>query len=191
MVDELFELFGKKRENYLIVVSLPLTCHYYFSAGTNIKAWSDKNRFLDEVESVGLNEDLVENFLEKQSFLYTHRADFFPFNFIHKPSIYIGKTGQNWVAETAKARSVIINIIKHVFNLYVEQFIETEGKPLNCAPVRLMVHCMVTAVIHQWLHLCGIQISVVPIKTFTLREEVCIQVVAFRFVWHQQKLWMV
>jgi phytoene desaturase len=94
LVDELFELFGKKREDYLKLVSLPMTCNYYFPDGTNLKAWSDKNRFLDEVQLAGLNKDLVETYLEKQSFLYTHTADFFLFNSIHKPSTYIGEAGQ-------------------------------------------------------------------------------------------------
>lgn len=94
LVDELFTLFGKKREDYLKVVSLPMTCNYYFPDGTNLKAWSDKGRFLDEVQSTGLNKDLVEHFLEKQAFLYNNTADFFLFNSIHKASTYIGEAGQ-------------------------------------------------------------------------------------------------
>jgi diapolycopene oxygenase len=64
LVDELFELFGKKREDYLRVITLPMTCNYFFSDGLNLKAWSDKARFLDEVGKTGVKREKVEQYLE-------------------------------------------------------------------------------------------------------------------------------
>ncbi|WP_368731515.1 hypothetical protein, partial [Desulfonatronum sp. SC1] len=94
LVDELFGLFNKRLADYLGVVSLPVTCHYHFADGHSIKAWSDKVRFLDELAGCNVSREAVESYLEKQAFLYTHTADFFLFNSIHKPSTYIGPAGQ-------------------------------------------------------------------------------------------------
>jgi phytoene desaturase len=94
LVDELFELFGKKRTDYLKVVTLPMTCNYFFSDGLNLKAWSDKEQFLNEVEKTGVKRDKVERYLDKQSFLYKHAADVFLFKSIHKLSTYTSAAGR-------------------------------------------------------------------------------------------------
>lgn len=94
LVDELFGLFNKRLADYLAVVALPVTCHYHFTDGQSIKAWSDKERFLEELAGCNVSRDVVENYLERQAFLYRHTADFFLFNSIHKPSTYIGPAGQ-------------------------------------------------------------------------------------------------
>ncbi|TCO09851.1 1-hydroxycarotenoid 3,4-desaturase CrtD [Natronoflexus pectinivorans] len=94
LVEELFALFGKRMEDYLGVVELPMTCNYFFPDGKIIKAWSNRDKFLDEVQNSGVSRQVVEEYLEKQSFLYTHTADFFLFNSIHKPSTFVGDAGK-------------------------------------------------------------------------------------------------
>ena len=94
LIDELFALHGKKRDDYLKVVSLPVACNYFFPDGTSLKAWTDKDRFLREVQSVGMDSKRLEEYLARQSFLYGHTADFFLFNSIHKVSTYTGEAGR-------------------------------------------------------------------------------------------------
>lgn len=94
LVYELFTLAGRNPKNYLDVVELPVTCNYFFPDGKNIKAWSDHDKFVNEVVESGIERDVIENYLEKQSFLYTHTSDFFLFNSIHKISTYVGTAGQ-------------------------------------------------------------------------------------------------
>jgi phytoene desaturase len=94
LVFELFGLFNKKATDYLDVVDLEMTCNYFFPDGSNLKAWSDKARFIDEVQKTGVEATVIENYLEKQSFLYRYTSDFFLFNSIHKPSTYVGEAGQ-------------------------------------------------------------------------------------------------
>ena len=94
LIDELFALHGKKRDDYLKVASLPVACNYFFSDGTSLKAWTDKDRFLREVQSVGMDSQRLEEYLARQSFLYEHTADFFLFNSIHKVFAYTGEAGR-------------------------------------------------------------------------------------------------
>jgi len=94
LIAELFNLFGKQLYDYLQVKELDITCDYYFPDGTNLKAWSDKQKFIDEVVKSGISAPVIENYLEKQSFLYRYTSDFFLFNSIHKISTYVGEAGQ-------------------------------------------------------------------------------------------------
>jgi phytoene desaturase len=94
LVDEIFTLFGKKRADYLNYIDLPVTCNYFFSDGANLKAWSNKDRFIEEAANCGVDSIVIEEYLQKQAFLYNNTADFFLFNSIHKPSTYVGKAGQ-------------------------------------------------------------------------------------------------
>lgn len=94
LIDELFALHGKNREDYLNVVSLPVACNYYFPDGTNLKAWSSQDRFLQAVQSAGLDSFQLKEYLARQSFLYEHTAGFFLFNSIHKIVTYTGEAGR-------------------------------------------------------------------------------------------------
>jgi phytoene desaturase len=94
LVYELFALAGRNPKGYFEVIDLPVTCNYFFPDGKNIKAWSDHNKFVNEVVESGIARDVIENYLEKQSFLYNHTSDFFLFNSIHKVSTYFGEAGQ-------------------------------------------------------------------------------------------------
>ena len=94
LVNELFALAGRNPNDYLEVKELPVTCNYYFADGKNIKAWSKREKFIDEVVGSGISRKVIEDYLEKQSFLYNHTSDFFLFNSIHKVSTYIGDAGQ-------------------------------------------------------------------------------------------------
>ena len=94
LVTELFELHGKKASDYLDVVELDMTCNYFFPDGTNLRAWSDRDRFVEEVANAGFEAQVLENYLERQSFLYRFTSNFFLFNSIHKPSTYVGEAGR-------------------------------------------------------------------------------------------------
>jgi phytoene desaturase len=94
LVMELFELFGKKWDDYIEVVELPMTCNYFFPDGYNLKAWSIKEMFLNEITRSGLDAVVVEKYLEKQSFLYKNTSDFFLYNSIHSFSSFTGEAAK-------------------------------------------------------------------------------------------------
>ncbi len=94
LIEELFVLAGKKSSDYLEILPLDTTCNYFFPDGSNLKAWSNKDRFASECEMFGMSRKVVDRYLDRQSFLYQNTADFFLFNSIHRPSTYVGKAGQ-------------------------------------------------------------------------------------------------
>ncbi len=91
---ELFELSGKKASDYIDIVNLPLTCNYFFADGTNLKAWSQRDKFISEAVDAGANGQILDKYLKRQAFVYNHASDFFMFNSLHKLSTYVGKAGQ-------------------------------------------------------------------------------------------------
>lgn len=94
LVGDLFEMHGKKMDDYIEIVDLALTCNYFFPDGNELKAWSDSKLFIDEVKKLGVSAEVIEMYLGRQSFLYENTSDFFLFNSIHKISTYIGEAGQ-------------------------------------------------------------------------------------------------
>jgi phytoene desaturase len=89
LIDELFSLHGKTRSDFLEVKTLEMTCKYFFSDGMVLNAWSSKNRFIQEIESLGFTPKSVEKYLDHQSFIYRNTSDFFLFHAIHRPAIFI------------------------------------------------------------------------------------------------------
>lgn len=89
LLDELFQLHGKKRSDYLDVKTLEMTCKYFFPDGMEIDAWSDQDRFLKEIKNLGFSEKSVSKYLDHQSFIYKNTSDFFLFHAIHRPAIFI------------------------------------------------------------------------------------------------------
>ncbi|KPL08774.1 MAG: phytoene dehydrogenase, partial [Bacteroides sp. SM23_62] len=50
LTEELFEESGKKTNDYLLYSRLDLICSYFYEDGTLIRAFSDPERFAEEVE---------------------------------------------------------------------------------------------------------------------------------------------
>ncbi len=94
LVEELFMLAGKNMNDYLRVDSLPVTCNYFFPDGFQLRAWSDKEKFVNEVENAGIERTVIEKYLARQSYVYNNTSDFFLFNSIHKISTYTGEAGR-------------------------------------------------------------------------------------------------
>ncbi|MFM2376110.1 MAG: phytoene desaturase [Bacteroidota bacterium] len=51
LVDELFELAGRRAADHFRYRSLELVCRYFYEDGTRLDAWADPDRFAEEVES--------------------------------------------------------------------------------------------------------------------------------------------
>jgi phytoene desaturase len=81
LVDELFTLAGENPRDHFNYVSLPSSCRYFYDDGTLLNAWSDRNRFAAEVESVtGEPAGKVIAFLDECAELYDLTAGIFIFS---------------------------------------------------------------------------------------------------------------
>jgi phytoene desaturase len=81
LVDELFTLAGENPRDHFNYVSLPSSCRYFYDDGTLLNAWTDRNRFAAEVESVtGEPAVKVIAFLDECAELYDLTAGIFIFS---------------------------------------------------------------------------------------------------------------
>ena len=49
-VDELFDLFGENSKEHFTYKKKDISCNYFWEDGTRLSAYSDKNKFANEVE---------------------------------------------------------------------------------------------------------------------------------------------
>ncbi|MCK7535946.1 MAG: NAD(P)-binding protein [Marinilabiliales bacterium] len=81
LVDELFTLAGEDPRDHFRYVSLPSSCRYFYDDGTLLNAWTDRNRFAAEAESVtGEPREKVIAFLDECAELYDLTAGIFIFS---------------------------------------------------------------------------------------------------------------
>ncbi len=85
LTEELFEESGKKTGDYLLYSRLDLICSYFYEDGTLIRAFSDPERFAEEVEDrTGEPARAVLKHLQKCREQYDITVDIFLFNSLHK-----------------------------------------------------------------------------------------------------------
>jgi phytoene desaturase len=90
LVDELFTLSGKNPADYFTYKQLSVVCHYFYEDGTFFKAFSDKNKFVDEANRV-FNEPKqhIEKHLAQSRKIYQITSEIFMFNSLHKISNFL------------------------------------------------------------------------------------------------------
>lgn len=84
-VEELFHLAGKDPKAHFEYLKLDVACHYFWEDGKQIKAWSDLNRFAEEVETrLGEPGAHVRQALQRSAYIYDHLAPLFMHRSLHK-----------------------------------------------------------------------------------------------------------
>nr|WP_287936618.1 1-hydroxycarotenoid 3,4-desaturase CrtD [Algoriphagus sp.] len=90
-VEELFRLAGEDPKEYFEYLKLDVACHYFWEDGKQIKAWSDQDRFADEVETkLGEPGKHVREALKRSAFIYDHLAPLFMHRSLHQLGTWIG-----------------------------------------------------------------------------------------------------
>jgi phytoene desaturase len=85
LIDELFLKAGKQTSSYLSYKSLDQSCRYFWEDGTLIDAYSEGDRFINElVKKTGESGENLNRFLNKSKELYDLTANIFVFNSIHE-----------------------------------------------------------------------------------------------------------
>ncbi|MEN2281674.1 1-hydroxycarotenoid 3,4-desaturase CrtD [Algoriphagus sp. SE2] len=84
-VEELFSLAGKSPKEHFDYLRLPVACHYFWEDGRSLKAFSDLDKFAEEVEKkLGEPSNHVKKALEKSSFIYEHLSPLFMHRSLHE-----------------------------------------------------------------------------------------------------------
>lgn len=92
LVDELFELAGenpRERFNYL---RLPVTCEYFYEDGTRISAYSEPDKFIEELyQKTGEPKENTSKALSNSETLFQYLAPLFMERSLHKISTFTNR----------------------------------------------------------------------------------------------------
>ncbi len=92
LVDELFELSGRKSEYYFRHVKLGLGCRYFYEDGTVLNAWADPQKFALEVEAkLGIPSNRLLIHLQDAARKYNLTKGIFLERSLHKIRSYFQK----------------------------------------------------------------------------------------------------
>ena len=90
LIEELFELAGKKTAAYFEYHKVDITCNYFFSNGKKLKAAADNRAFSSTVaKELGEKEDAVYKYLERARSLYDNIGSIFLNFSLHKSSTWL------------------------------------------------------------------------------------------------------
>ena len=91
-VDELFALSGKNPRDYFQYRKLPVNCQYFWEDGTQITAYADIAKFMEEVRTkLGENPKNIQRALDRSSFIYRYLSPLFMHRSLHQGSTWFNK----------------------------------------------------------------------------------------------------
>ncbi len=89
-VEELFELAGKDPKKYFTYKRIELACKYYWSDGTILYAWSDKDKLAAEIENkLDIDRKIIKKYVEHAVKLYEKTSPVFLEKSLHKFTNYL------------------------------------------------------------------------------------------------------
>ena len=108
-IDELFELFNENPKDYFNYKRKDISCKYFWEDKTVLNAYSDKNKFINEINKVlKVDKNIVTKYLLKAKKKYDLTKNIFLEQSLHKIKTYISS-----------------DLIKGIFNLYIFQINKT------------------------------------------------------------------
>ena len=108
-IDELFELFNESPKDYFNYKRKDISCKYFWEDKTVLNAYSDKNKFINEINKVlKVDKNIVTKYLLKAKKKYDLTKNIFLEQSLHKIKTYLSS-----------------DLIKGIFNLYMFQINKT------------------------------------------------------------------
>jgi phytoene desaturase len=108
-IDELFELFNENPKDYFNYKRKDISCKYFWEDKTVLNAYSDKNKFINEINKVlKVDKNIVTKYLLKAKKKYDLTKNIFLEQSLHKIKTYLSS-----------------DLIKGIFNLYIFQINKT------------------------------------------------------------------
>ena len=108
-IDELFELFNDNPKDYFNYKRKDISCKYFWEDKTVLNAYSDKNKFINEINKVlKVDKNIVTKYLLKAKKKYDLTKNIFLEQSLHKIKTYLSS-----------------DLIKGIFNLYMFQINKT------------------------------------------------------------------
>jgi phytoene desaturase len=89
-VEELFRLAGKDISEYFSYLSQEVACNYFFESGKTVKAYTDRQKFAEELEiNLGEDKQKVLNYLKDSADAYQNIGQIFLNKSLHKVSTWL------------------------------------------------------------------------------------------------------
>ena len=108
-IDELFELFNENPKDYFNYKRKDISCKYFWEDKTVLNAYSDKNKFINEINKVlKVDKNIVTKYLLKAKKKYDLTKNIFLEQSLHKIKTYLSS-----------------DLLKGIFNLYIFQINKT------------------------------------------------------------------
>lgn len=108
-IDELFELFNENPKDYFNYKRKDISCKYFWEDKTVLNAYSDKNKFINEINKVlKVDKNIITKYLLKAKKKYDLTKSIFLEQSLHKIKTYLSS-----------------DLIKGIFNLYIFQINKT------------------------------------------------------------------
>ena len=108
-IDELFELFDENPKDYFNYKRKDISCKYFWEDKTVLNAYSDKNKFINEINKVlKVDKNIITKYLLKAKKKYDLTKNIFLEQSLHKIKTYLSS-----------------DLIKGIFNLYIFQINKT------------------------------------------------------------------
>ena len=90
ILEKLFKDCGENLSDYLTIEKLSILTKYFYQDGTEIIAYSNIEKFADEIDRKTLdNKNDIKRYLNYSGNIYDLTSDLFIFNNIHKPSTFL------------------------------------------------------------------------------------------------------
>jgi phytoene desaturase len=90
LVDELFQVAAKNPREYFKYNRMDVCCQYYFDDGVQLTAYADRAKLLAEIkDKLGVEESVVQSYLEKSKATYESAGKIFLENSLHKLATWL------------------------------------------------------------------------------------------------------
>ncbi len=91
-VEELFKIAGHNPGNFFKYKKLPVLCNYFWEDDTRLSAWSDKEKFAEEVyEKLGVEKHILKKAHQSHAVKYDLTGKIFLENSLHKAKTWLQK----------------------------------------------------------------------------------------------------
>lgn len=92
LVEELFVLCGENPSDHFEYVKLPTLCNYFYADGIRLSAFSDKTKFLHEVQNkLNIDTKPLQSYLQNSAFIYEKTRKSFLEKSLHHWKTYVSK----------------------------------------------------------------------------------------------------